>query len=247
MMSSSPFPVSVTRSRPVAPWPGARGGARAWDGGTGRRWRPEVAAEAPVSRCPPAATELEETLYGVLNLLPFGVLVTQRDGTLVAANQAALRVLERRVVLRLGPGGRLQAVSPRDARRLAAAMGADGARRPAGSDSFPLEAVDGASRWIALRKLAQDGVGEDRSVLFIGEGQAPLPSLELLSAVHGLTPAEGRLAVALVEGGGLGEVAARLRTSRNTVKSQLQGIFQKTGARRQSELVRLLLDPVACL
>jgi DNA-binding CsgD family transcriptional regulator len=44
-----------------------------------------------------------------------------------------------------------------------------------------------------------------------------------------------------LESDGLQAAAEKLKVSRNTVKSQLSAIFQKSGARRQSELVRKLL------
>lgn len=57
----------------------------------------------------------------------------------------------------------------------------------------------------------------------------------------GLTPAEARLATELLAGGGRGEVAARLGISDSTARSHLSRIFDKTGTRRQSELVALIL------
>ncbi len=56
-----------------------------------------------------------------------------------------------------------------------------------------------------------------------------------------LTMAEATLCVEILENEGLQEAAAKLRISRNTAKSQLASIFLKSGARRQSELVRKLL------
>jgi DNA-binding CsgD family transcriptional regulator len=59
---------------------------------------------------------------------------------------------------------------------------------------------------------------------------------------YGLTPAEARLAFELLGGGGRAEVAARLDISVATVRTHLSRIFDKTGTRRQSELVALILD-----
>lgn len=57
----------------------------------------------------------------------------------------------------------------------------------------------------------------------------------------GLTPAEARLATELLAGGGRGAVAARLGISDATARTHLSRIFDKTGTRRQSELVALIL------
>jgi DNA-binding CsgD family transcriptional regulator len=55
-----------------------------------------------------------------------------------------------------------------------------------------------------------------------------------------LTRAEVRLCEALVEGSSLPECAARLDISRNTAKTHLARIFDKTGVRSQVALLRLL-------
>jgi DNA-binding CsgD family transcriptional regulator/PAS domain-containing protein len=56
----------------------------------------------------------------------------------------------------------------------------------------------------------------------------------------GFTAAEFRLASLLLHGFALDEAAERLAISKNTVRSQLRGLFDKTGTRRQSALVALL-------
>jgi DNA-binding CsgD family transcriptional regulator len=55
-----------------------------------------------------------------------------------------------------------------------------------------------------------------------------------------LTPAEARLAACLASGESLASAAETYGITRNTARAQLQAIFDKTEARRQSDLVRLL-------
>ena len=62
-----------------------------------------------------------------------------------------------------------------------------------------------------------------------------------LAAAFGLTPAEARVAGYVAHGLAPKEVAARCGVSPCTVRSQLRTLFAKTGARRQPELVRILL------
>jgi DNA-binding CsgD family transcriptional regulator/PAS domain-containing protein len=64
---------------------------------------------------------------------------------------------------------------------------------------------------------------------------------DLLSSLFALTPVEAEIALLLSEGLSVNEVADRLRSSKNTVRSYLKAIFQKTGARRQASLVRVIL------
>ena len=63
-----------------------------------------------------------------------------------------------------------------------------------------------------------------------------------LTEAFGLTPAEVRLALALCGGDSLRDVAIRSGISFNTVRNQLNAIFEKVGVNRQSELVRSLTD-----
>jgi DNA-binding CsgD family transcriptional regulator len=63
-----------------------------------------------------------------------------------------------------------------------------------------------------------------------------------LCELHGLTPAEARLAAALVRGFSLEEAAAELVISRNTARTHLKRVFAKTGTCRQGELISLLLS-----
>jgi DNA-binding CsgD family transcriptional regulator len=64
---------------------------------------------------------------------------------------------------------------------------------------------------------------------------------ETLREAFGFTPAETRLAIALLEGGSQQDVAASLGISVNTVHVHVARIFQKTGVNRQSALLRLLM------
>ena len=63
---------------------------------------------------------------------------------------------------------------------------------------------------------------------------------EVLRILFGLTPAEGRLAVSLLNGNSLIEAAQLNKVGRETVRSQIKSTFQKTGTQRQGELIRLL-------
>lgn len=68
---------------------------------------------------------------------------------------------------------------------------------------------------------------------------------DALVRMFGLTPAEARLAGALVTGSSLEQYARHRGVSVGTVRVQLKQVQAKTGARRQSELVRLVLSSAA--
>ncbi len=65
-----------------------------------------------------------------------------------------------------------------------------------------------------------------------------------LERFYGLTPAEARLTILLVQGLSLEEGAGKLNVSLNTVRTHLKRIFTKTGTNRQSEVVRIILSGV---
>ncbi|WP_034293230.1 helix-turn-helix transcriptional regulator [Herbaspirillum sp. RV1423] len=62
-----------------------------------------------------------------------------------------------------------------------------------------------------------------------------------LQIIYRLTPAETRLAEALLENETVESYALKNDVSRNTVRTHLASLFAKTGARRQAELIRILL------
>lgn len=66
--------------------------------------------------------------------------------------------------------------------------------------------------------------------------------IKLLKALHGLTRAEARLALALAAGAKLEDIAADFSVSRYTLRAHLRSIFTKTGVSRQAELVKLMLS-----
>ena len=74
-------------------------------------------------------------------------------------------------------------------------------------------------------------------------GSICLPWQEI-AAYHGLTQAEAKLAAALANGESQREIAGRMGISIHTIRTQIKSIFAKTGTKRQSELVALLLQGV---
>ena len=66
-------------------------------------------------------------------------------------------------------------------------------------------------------------------------------SVDLLRSHFGLTPAEARLAHHLVAGETLRSAAIKLSITYETARTQLKKIFNKTGARRQAQLVIVIL------
>lgn len=87
------------------------------------------------------------------------------------------------------------------------------------------------------------------AVIYLQECGLPvgLAKAELVATLFGLTPTESRLAVMLAEGESLREIAANLGIAELTARTYSKRIFAKTGASRQSDLVRLILTSLAML
>ena len=92
-------------------------------------------------------------------------------------------------------------------------------------------------------RLSWVDVVRPRAILFISDPEAKAAlSPQWLREDFGLTPAEAAVAVEVLEADGLQAAARRLGISLATAHSHLAQVFDKTGTRRQAELVRLLLQ-----
>jgi len=86
------------------------------------------------------------------------------------------------------------------------------------------------------------------AIFIAAAGSTPLPALEAIAALFGLTAAEKRVAGHVATGMNRRDIAAASGVSEGTVKSQLGAIFDKTRTSDQRELqllIRELSPPVA--
>jgi DNA-binding CsgD family transcriptional regulator len=95
---------------------------------------------------------------------------------------------------------------------------------------------------LPISGAARDVCGGDGILLLIADGtNTVVPNADLLRLLFDLTPAEARLSRLIAEGKWLGQASHSLGISENTARVHLTSVFQKTGVRRQSELVSLLM------
>jgi DNA-binding CsgD family transcriptional regulator len=118
-------------------------------------------------------------------------------------------------------------------------MGAAGAislSRPSGAQPLPVLVAPFSGKRLA------DGACWPAAIVFIGNPeQEARGSTDLLRGLYGMTHAEASLAAILLQGRDLTEAASELGVTMNTVRTQLRSVFDKTGARRQAGLIRILL------
>jgi DNA-binding CsgD family transcriptional regulator len=86
-------------------------------------------------------------------------------------------------------------------------------------------------------------VSRPSAILFISDPNfRPLSRAAVLRTLYGLSPSECRIAELLVNGHTISDIAERLGRTTEGTRFQLKNIFGKTGARRQTELMRLVLS-----
>jgi DNA-binding CsgD family transcriptional regulator/tetratricopeptide (TPR) repeat protein len=203
-----------------------------------------------VDRRPAPTRGLGGELAEVLDRSLHGLILLAPDGRLRHANLAAERLLAESGGLRI-TDGRLSAARAEDARRLQALVaraGAPDCGRAGGSMALqtPDRQLPLSVTIVPMTSERSQAVGADRSVLVcvtdLDAGVA-MPEQQLRE-IFGLTPAEARLALALFEGLTPAEAAADFGLSLHTVRAQLARVFEKTGASRQSGLMRLMMSAV---
>jgi DNA-binding CsgD family transcriptional regulator/PAS domain-containing protein len=189
------------------------------------------------------------TLADTLDGIGAGMFLVDAGGRIVHANAAGHALLKAAGVLH-AENGRLAANDPNADRTFADAFamsgdgdGAIGAKAVA----VPLAAPDG-ERYVAhvlpLTSGARRRAGTSYSAaaaLFVRRAALDAPSPpEVIARTFRLTPMELRVLLAVVEVGGVPEVAVALGIAETTVKTHLGRTYQKTGTARQAELVKLV-------
>lgn len=111
--------------------------------------------------------------------------------------------------------------------------------------SFPLRAMEAGAAMVAhvapIRLAAHDFFSRSAAVLILTPATTPrAPAVELVQSLFDLTPAEARVARDLTTGETAEEIASKRGVSVNTIRTHVRGVLEKTGCRRQAEVVALL-------
>jgi DNA-binding CsgD family transcriptional regulator len=184
-----------------------------------------------------------------LDELASGMFILDQTGRIIHANLSAHRLIAEANVLRAA-NGRIALLDPQDSRNLldifTIAQSGDAAVGRKGI-AMPLTARTG-ERYVAhilpLTSGARRKAGvsyKATAAMFVRKAALDLPSPpEALANEFKLTAAEVRVMFAIAEIGGVPEVAPVLGISDQTVKTHLHRIYEKTGTKRQADLVKLL-------
>jgi DNA-binding CsgD family transcriptional regulator len=191
------------------------------------------------------AASLADSLDG----LSAGMCLVDAVGRIVHANLACHVILETGDFLSM-TGGRIVASDPeidRSLRELFAAAGGGDAAIGTQGIALPLKAKDGSCYLMHVlpltsgaRRLAGIAYAAT-AALFIRKVATETPPLpEIIARVYGLTPTELRVLLAIVEVGGVPDVAVAIGVAESTVKTHLKRLFLKTGVSRQADLVKIV-------
>ncbi len=186
----------------------------------------------------------------------FGIILLDEQGAVLQANRAADEVIAASDGLRGGLDG-VRAVRPHDDAALqrligeairtglGIGLGAGGAiaiPRPSGKRPYQVmvSPLPVRESLFALRRPA--------AVVFVTDPEHAdeLPEATL-RRLFGLSKREAAVAALMATGMTIERAADALGVTRNTARNALQSVYRKTGTRRQSELVRLLLRSPAGL
>jgi DNA-binding CsgD family transcriptional regulator len=186
-----------------------------------------------------------------MDRVPFAVFVLGSDGEVLFMNEAAEAVLASGEALRLDER-RLRSLSrsanPTFQQLIASAVETFLGSGTGGGGSMSLPRPSGRRDYAVLVtplsvQKNMFAFQHPAAAVFVTdpEKEQDVPAARLQD-LHGLTPAEARVAAAVVSGKTVKDIARAQDISLNTVRSQLKSVFDKLGVHRQSDLVRCLLS-----
>lgn len=190
------------------------------------------------------------TLADALDRVAEPVVMVDRTGRVMRLNPAAEAIFRAGAPLELSPDRRILLANngARDAFfRVLAQCGSSQVWTPQSGDlpskQIQIPRASGRPLVLTLQPLSQELSGAFGAValLFINDPDTRPKDLRgALRSTYRLTDAEARLTQAVADGETLKAFAGRHDISYETARSQLRKIFEKTGAKRQAELVRIV-------
>lgn len=233
---------------------GSRGAAQGPYSGeeiaTARSLFPHLSRAAQI-HCQMTQHRAEAAIYAQgVSALGVGMLMLDRRGAILGGNAEAQEILdEGSPVFRAG--GRIGLVGEAQQSYAALLERLINAGEPAMS---ALTASDGESSVEVLVRRVESLIapktgGATAFVVYLNRAKPVLTdgSVDFVSKTFGLTKTEARLSVLLASGLSIDDIAHRLGVTRTTARTYCKSALAKTGAPRQAELVRRVLQSLARL
>jgi DNA-binding CsgD family transcriptional regulator len=212
------------------------------------RFIPHVTRAVTMHRSFYRCREELAAVKALLDGVPLGMMVVD-DNELKVANRAARALLGEGDAMRLH-NGELHGATRRADTELRDAMheALRGNDQPIGV-ALPIdhaEPVRAVIRRLHPTAAGMLGTPNEAVALYVTDPRKPIEtSDEILQRLFGLTAREATVLRFLVEGENLQHAAAQLGIGIQTVRSHVKHIMETTGARRQAELVRMVLSSPA--
>jgi DNA-binding CsgD family transcriptional regulator len=188
------------------------------------------------------------TVQGLLDGVPLGMMVVS-DNELKVANRAARELLDDGEAMRTSGGQLRGATRQGDGDLRDAIHQAQSGNGQAIGLTLPIDHAEPVRAVVRrLNPAAADMLHAPSAAvaLYVADPRKPVEtSEEVLQRLFGLTPREATVLRILAEGGTLREAAERLHITHETVRSHVKHIMETTGARRQVDLVRMVLTSPA--
>ncbi len=197
---------------------------------------------------------LETRTADALDHWTTAVFLVDFDTRVILANRTAVDLLGQRDGL-LVERGILKTARSRDTvmlhRLIREAVATTIDRNDHASGAMLIERISGKC---PLQIFVTPSVREDiffgtrgSALVFVGDPETQRTETDVLRTLYRLTPAEAVITSLLAEGKSVKEIAERTFVRENTVRIHLKKIFDKTGAKRQAELVKIVLPGPATL
>ncbi len=201
--------------------------------------------------------ESERALYaGAVEQLSLATILLDENGAVLSCNRMAEQLVEREPEVRIVDGQLCvgNADTTAELQRLIGVIleqQQQGGAAVAEAMCIPREG-DYADLGLVLRPVPVTEWSEGRGVptvaIFISDPECGAEApVQVITRLFGFTPTEAQLSLLLADGLSLDEASEALGISRNTARTHLRAIFNKTGVSRQTLLVRLILKSVAQL
>ncbi|MFT3975821.1 MAG: helix-turn-helix transcriptional regulator [Sphingomonas bacterium] len=214
---------------------------------------PHLQRAATITRLYDTAAAAGSAFEEVLAALRLPVMLVTRDLRLIHANPAARAALDNGFALSVW-NGVLHARVPGVGMALASAVARaadDEARMERQGFGIPIRGWEGGRAALHVMPLRRRRLGIDHdavAAIFVAEADAPaMAPASLIAALFDLTPAEARVYEQISKGLSVPQSAERLGVKISTVKTHLLRLFEKTGTRKQTELVLLAMSLAAPL
>lgn len=198
---------------------------------------------------------IEEFYEDLLGSMDIASLIVNAKLEVLSANSQAKQILKSKDGVFLQQDS-LRCHQSSDQKKLEDACSellGEGSDKPpaAQASSIVINRISTETKWdvhirrVSSRNVVFDEGGPELLLLLQGPVRDFAPSQSRLIEMFGVTPAEAKLVVHLVDGLTLTAAAEALGVSRNTARAQLSSVFTKTGVNRQNQLVKLISDAFA--